>query len=152
METGSHSTGPPHDGPRQHGHAHFWERAMARSQFIKAAAGATGVALSSPLWMPTRTQAAATSGVLAKPIPGGNQFLGPGTELFHVFTPQPGDELSTITDFEGFIGAAHMQGPAIRTLADGTATTLYCDYDMRFMQGLYVGVDGQLHRGTFSFF
>lgn len=150
METGSHAIGPPQDGQRHHGHAHFWQRAMSRGQFIAAAAGATGAALSAPLWLPS--QAAAASGVLAKPIPGGNQFLGPGTELFHVFTPQPGDELSTITDFDGFIGAAHLQGPAIRTLADGTTTTLYSDYDMRFMKGLYIGVDGRPHQGTFSFF
>jgi hypothetical protein len=129
---------------------------MSRGQFIATAAGATGAALSAPLWLPGRAQAAPSSGVLANPIPGGNtgaQFGVPQTtELFHVFGPQNGAELSTITDFNGVIAAAHLQGPAIRTLSDGTTTTLYCDYDMRFMQGLYVGVDGKNHQGTFAFF
>ena len=49
-------------------------------------------------------------------------------------------------------GLGRPRWPAIQTLADGTTTTLYCDYDMRFMKGLYVGVDGRAHRGTFSFF
>jgi hypothetical protein len=126
---------------------------MSRGQFIAAAAGAAGAALSAPLWLPAQAQAAKASGVLAKPIPGGNQFALPqSTEVFHVFGPQEGDELSTITDFNGAIGAAHLSGPVTRTLSDGTTTTLYSDYDMRFMQGLYVGVDGKHHQGTFSFF
>lgn len=149
-------TGPPGSGQRYHGHAHFWERALSRGQFFAAAAGAAGAALSAPLWLPGRAQAAPASGVLAIPIPGGitgSQFGVPqSTELFHVFGPQEGDECSTITDFNGVIAAAHLQGPTIRTLADGSTTTQYCDYDMRFMQGLYVGVDGKHHQGTFSFF
>lgn len=153
MDTAFRSIGPPHDGQRQVGHAHFWERALSRNQFIRTAASAAGVALGAGLGLPRLTQAAYT-GVLANPIPGGIYFLGPGTELFHVSpgSPGAGAELSTITDFDGLIGAAHLQGPAIQTLANGTTTTLYADYDMRFMKGLYVGVDGRLHQGTFSFF
>ena len=45
-----------------------------------------------------------------------------------------------------------VQGPATRKLADGTTTKMYADDEMRFMQGRYIGVEGQLHRGTFSFF
>lgn len=150
MVTTSRPTGPPNGARRHVGHPHFWQRALSRSQFIRTTAGASGVALSSSLWMPGLAQAEGDGGVLPRPIPGG--FVGPGGELFHVFTPAPTDELSTITDFNGYVGAAHMQGPAIRTLSDGTKTTLYADYDMRFMQGEYVGVDGNRHEGTFSFF
>ena len=157
------ANGPPPPGQRHVGHAHFWERALSRGQFIGTAAGATGVALSAGLGLPTRARAARAagyvaghvdgSGVLARPIPGGVPFLAPQSpEIFHVFLVGPANELSTITDFSGFLGAAHVQGPATRTLADGTTTTLYADYDMRFMQGRYIGVDGRLHRGTFSFF
>ena len=41
-----------HQGRPRGGHAHFWNRAMSRAQFIQTAAGATGLALSSGLWMP----------------------------------------------------------------------------------------------------
>jgi hypothetical protein len=153
MPTGFGSLGPPQGGQHHHGHTHFWQRALSRGQFLRTVAGATGLALTSDLWMPALARAHATSGVLARPIPGGGQFALPqSTELFHVFAPAPANELSTITDFKGVIAAAHVQGPATRTLSNGATTTLYADYDLRFMQGRYIGVDGQCHHGTFSFF
>lgn len=49
------------DGSPRVGHAHFWQRAMSRGQFSETAAGATGAALTSGLWMPAlaRRQAVA---------------------------------------------------------------------------------------------
>jgi hypothetical protein len=58
-----------------------------------------------------------------------------------------GGEPSTITDFNGLVGVAHVQG----TGTDGHGHTLLWDADLRFMQGDYRGVDGRLHRGTFAF-
>jgi hypothetical protein len=58
--------------------------------------------------------------------------LGPGTK-----------EPSTMTDFNGFIGAVEIQGT-------GTGGLLF-DVDMRFMEGAYVGVDSRVHQGTFGF-
>jgi hypothetical protein len=58
-----------------------------------------------------------------------------------------GGEPSTITDFNGFVGVAHVQG----TGTDGQGHTLLWDADLRFMQGDYRGVDGRLHSGTFGF-
>jgi hypothetical protein len=46
-----------------------------------------------------------------RPIPGGTEFLGPGTELFHVFAPGAG-EPNTITDFNGFAGSPTSPAPA----------------------------------------
>ena len=153
MDTGSRSLGPPTDGRRHFGHAHFWQRAMSRGTFIRSATGVGGAALTSGLWMPTLAQAAKSAPVLANPIPGGNRFLGPGTELFHVFGPAPGNELSTITDFDGFIAAAHSERPTLVTdKASGTTITGFTDLDMRFMSGRYIGVDGKHHHGTFGFF
>src|SRR6266700_7817621 len=87
------------------GHTHFWERALlSRRQFMTAAAGTTGVVLGSGLWMPGL--ALANGSAAPRPIPGGVQPFGPGTELFHVFLVGPGVEESTIADFHGFIGAA----------------------------------------------
>ena len=155
MHTGFRSLGPPQGGQHHRGHPHVWQRAMSRGQFIKTAAGATGVALSSGLWMPSLAHAWACSPVLPRPIPGGTQLAplvgGSSTEVFHFFFPALGVENATITDFKGLIAAA-------RILGKGTGqggrlsgpTTLFFDADFRVMQGHYVGVDGKDHRGTFN--
>ncbi|GAC1484054.1 MAG: hypothetical protein NVS2B12_38930 [Ktedonobacteraceae bacterium] len=70
-------------------------------------AGATDTLLSSDLLLPCLALAHSSD---PRPIPGGERFLGPGTELFHVFGIGPGVEESTITDFHGSIGAAQIQG------------------------------------------
>ena len=89
------------------------------------------------------------------PISGGlipNPFGGPDV---HQNLPGPADstvpgvggEPSTITDFNGFIGVAHVEG----TGTDNHGTTLFWDTDLRFMDGVYQGTDGQIHSGTFAF-
>ena len=143
-------TGPSHDGRRYVGHTHFWERAlMSRRQFMTTAAGTTGVVLASGLWMPGRALA---DNAAPKPIPGDFQFFGPGTTVFHVDSLSPGPtENSTIFDFDGAIGAAIVDGTGTATNTDtGTTSSLLFDTDMRFMQGVYIGLDGEKHRGTFS--
>ena len=62
------------------------------------------------------------------------------------FFPQLGNELSTITDFNGVVGAAEVQGTAT-----GAGTTYDFDVDMRFMKGRYITVDGKLHDAAFAF-
>jgi hypothetical protein len=88
------------------------------------------------------------------PIPGTfNPGLG-GPDI-HFQKPGPADatsgrfggEPSTITDFNGFIGVAHVQG----TGTDNSGNTLFWDTDLRFMDGVYQGTDGQIHSGTFAF-
>ena len=128
------------------GHTHFWERAMARRQFLMTTAGALGLALGSGLWRPKLGWAAKPASALPKPIPGG--FVGPGGELFHIFDPVPGNEPSTITDFHGFVGVARITGNGI---AHPGNRHLFFDTDMRFMKGQYIGVDGRQHNGTFGF-
>jgi hypothetical protein len=63
----------------------------------------------------------------------------------------PGQEPSTITDFNGFTGVTDVQGTGTATYPDGSSETLLFDTDMRFMDGVYVGVDGAMHKGTFGF-
>lgn len=142
--------GQSYNDHRYVGHSHFWERAMlSRRQFMMTAAGATGAILSSGLWMPGLALA---DGAAPIPIPGGTPILGPGTEVFHVFPPIHGVEPSTIFDFNGFVGLAHMQGTGTGTnTGTGTSTPLLFDVDNRFMKGVYVGVDGKKHHGTFGF-
>ena len=142
-------TGPSHDGRHYVGHPHFWERAlMSRRQFMTTAAGATGVVLASGLWMPGRALADDDA---PNPIPGDFQPFGPGTEIFHIDAASPGlTENSTIFDFHGSIGAAIVDGTGIGTNTDtGTTSSLLFDTDMRFMQGVYIGLDGERHTGTF---
>jgi hypothetical protein len=104
-----------------------------------------------PLWLPALAHAAPTGGAAPRPIPGGQQFFGPGTEVFHVFLG-PGVENSTITDFNGAIAAAHILG-TVTQVQGGTSTSgLLVDGDVRFMQGVYIGVDGKPRQGTFGFF
>jgi len=142
----SRSLGPPGDGHHE-GHAHSWRRAMSRGGFLKAAAGAGGAALSSQLWLPSLAEAAKPMPALPKPIP---QTL-PGTP-FHVQLG-PNVESSSITDFNGVLGVAHIQGTATGTdTTTGVVTPgLLYDADMRFMTGEYVGVDGRHYQGAFGF-
>ena len=88
------------------------------------------------------------------PIPGiFNPGLG-GPDL-HFQKPGPvdntsgifGGEPSSITDFNGFVGVAHVQG----TGTDNSGNTLFWDTDLRFMHGVYQGTDGRIHSGTFAF-
>ena len=142
---------PTPDGPRHIGHAHFWERALSRRQLIRTAAGTTAAVLGSSLWLPAVASAAHPGDSAPKPIPGGIDLLeiigvGHGP-TFHVFGPAFGNEVSTVGDFNGFVAAADIQG----TGTTNAGTTLTFDADMRFMDGVYVGVDGHTRRGTFGF-
>ena len=124
---------------------------MTRRQLMRTAAGGTAAVIGAPLWLPTLAHAAPPPGSAPKPIPGGQQFFGPGTEVFHVFLG-PDVENATITDFNGAIAAAHILGTATQ-IQGGTSTPgLLVDGDVRFLQGIYIGVDGQHRQGTFGFF
>ena len=130
------------DGRTVIGHDHFWRRALSRRQFLGTAAG-SGVALAtSPLWMPTL--AAASS---AEPVP----ILGGFAPGLHAFLG-PGVEPSTIFNFRAVTGVATVQGTGTGwNTTTGETTALLFDSDNRFMQGEYVGADGERHRGTFGF-
>jgi hypothetical protein len=88
------------------------------------------------------------STVLPRPIPSGT--LTPVGVFIHHHLPARGIEASQITDFKGTIGLAELSGTGTGTL-NGTSKKLNFQIDNRFMQGTYVGVDGQRHRGTFGF-
>jgi hypothetical protein len=85
-----------------------------------------------------------------RPIPGGfdhNFNIVPSGAVFHVIPPGIGFEMSSITDFNGVIGGSQTRGTAHGS--DGSAYSFDCD--MRFMRGVYVGLDGRLHNGSFGF-
>ncbi len=103
------------------------------------------MALLSKFWMPGLVSAAAMGG--PKPIPGGISMMN---HQFHVFLPEPGNEPSTITDFDGLIGLSVVRGTCTRAKGSATAKLLY-ETDMRFMKGRYRGADGKEAAGTFGF-
>ena len=130
---------------------------MARRQLFRAGAGIGALALGAGLGSALPTAAAPSSNVAPKPIPTGSQW-GPlagypdDTTVYHAYYPAFGQEVATITDFDGFVAATEVQGSGTGTnTSTGAASTLYFDADMRFMQGTYVGVDGKVHQGTFGF-
>jgi hypothetical protein len=131
------------------GHQHFWQRALSRRQFIGGTAAVTGAVAGSGLLSPILARA--DEGHIApKPLTYGFQ-PAPGTPTFRFSLLQPDSELSSITDFKGRVGAADVQGMGTATHPDGTKERLLFDSDMRFMQGVYVGVDGKVHQGSFAF-
>jgi hypothetical protein len=84
-----------------------------------------------------------------RPIPGGfsADFVQvPADPFIHVLDPSVGNEMSTITDFKGVVGAAHIQGKAT-----GGGVTYDFDADMRFMKGRYISLEGHLREGAFAF-
>lgn len=134
-----------------HNHFHFWERTFARRQLMKTVAGAAGLGLVSGLSLPRPALAQAKSGE-PRPIPGG---VSPFGILIHHFPlPAPGTPLSQltepseITDFNGVIGGTRIRGQGIGT---GFGLPLAFQTDMGFMQGEFVGEDGEHHNGTFVF-
>ena len=130
-----------HNLKRHRSHEHFWRRALlSRRNFFRTTAITAGTGL----------LLAQSDGAAPKPIPGGFQ-LTPGGPFFHV-SGGPGGENSAITDFNGFIGSAIVDGAGTATkVSTGAQSQLNFDTDMRFMQGEYVGVDGKHYQGTFAF-
>jgi hypothetical protein len=126
-------------GDVEYGHSHFWERAaLSRRQFIGGTAAA-GAALGAGLLVPLAASADASTSASARPIP---PHLGP----FAVWLPAKDGEPSTIYDFNGAVGVAHITGAG--TGSDGGD---HFDADMRFMDGVFVGTDGAIHQGTYGF-
>lgn len=128
------STGDP--AQAYTGHPHFWQRAISRRAVVQTAAGTMAV-LGSTLAMPGLAQA---HGSLPAPRPIPETLFG--NTPFHIQFPDS-VEPSSITDFNGFVGATEIQGHL--------SGDLVFDADMRFMQGTYVAVDGTVHHHTFGF-
>jgi hypothetical protein len=110
-----------------------------------ALGGLTGVGLLDP------SSVFATTTAAPRPIPGGFRlpdFTPVASDPdVHFFLPGITFEMSTITDFVGLVGGSETRGTAHGT--DGSTHVFDCD--MRFMQGLYVGLDGRQHIGSFGF-
>jgi hypothetical protein len=124
---------------------------LSRRRFLQAGPGvlAAGAVLGRQLLGPTAAYAAGSDPI---PVPG-SPILAP----FHVWAPVFIDSIdaepATITNFNGVVGIAYLSGTVTRTnRRTGAVDVLpFIDADMRFMQGVYGGVDGKPRQGTFGF-
>jgi len=82
----------------------------------------------------------------AVPVPANPDLGG-----VHIYIPAPGAEVSAISNFDGLVGAAIVDGTGVGHSQGGRDEQLLFDTDMRFMQGTFVGTDGNRHQGTFGF-
>ena len=124
---------------------------LSRRQVLRrgavAVGGMTGLGLIDPASVLGWSSTAAP-----RPIPGGlsleNGFVPSGAD-FHFLLPGIGFEMSTITDFAGIVGGSETRGFAYDDTKKKNQYSFDCD--MRFMQGLYIGLDGRRHFGSFGF-
>lgn len=111
---------------------------LSRRQLLAAGGGAL---IGAQLLGVAPAQAARSPGT-PRPIPGGFEL---GGTLFHVVFVGQG-EPNTITDFNGFVGAAQVDGHG--TGADAGRSF---DVDNRFIVGEYVATDGKRYNADFGF-
>lgn len=142
---------------REHaGHAHFWDRALTRRQALRLAAG---TAAGTVFALPGVAGAARTATGMPRAIPGGTQVDGLG--FFHFFFPSDNPfstntvkngtgDISTITDFVGFVGVGDWSGGTGRDPAN-PGTTLFWNADVRFMDGTFFDTSGRPQHGSFAF-
>jgi hypothetical protein len=126
--------------------SHRARHALSRRAFI-GSMGATSAAVGVSLFS---RAALAVNSFNAAPQPTANT-LTLGGKTFHFTLFGPGIDPSSINDFNGFVGVADVQGTGTATNPDGSTETLLFDTDMRFMSGVFVGVDGAVHKGAFAF-
>jgi len=128
---------------------------LSRRRFMRTAGGvAAGAAVGGQLLRPWTAYAAGDDPL---PLPAGS--LGP----FRVFAPYrlddpnlqldpPDAEPATITNFNGAVGLAYINSTVRRTkISTGATVELPSLFsDMRFMSGVYRGVDDKPRQGTFA--
>ncbi len=95
---------------------------------------------------------------VARPIPhrtGPNNlhFFFPGpVDADPMTSPNKGHDPSIITDFRGVVAEADLNLSGTGTdLNTGASATFNFHTDMRFMDGVFVGLDNEQHRGTIGF-
>ena len=132
-----------------------WHTPISRRTFLRAGVGASaiGAALGAGLLRPVAASAAPGIGNVL-PIPTTLEPF-PGVEI-HVQAPPftgPNTDPSTVWNFQGASGIAFMDTSVTRThRKTGEVQVLPSTMNhMTFMQGIYIGRDGHVREGTFSF-
>ena len=122
---------------------------LTRATFVKRTAAVAGGMAAFGALEPRAALGAAKAGD-PRPIPGGfapDLSPVPSDPFIHVLPPVMGFEMSTITDFDGVVAAAEIQG----TARDNQGGSYWFDCDMRFMKGRYVDLNGRGQQGVFGF-
>jgi hypothetical protein len=127
--------------PLETGHRH----APSRRQVLAGGAGLGAAGIFGTQVIGASPALAERRAGAPRPIPGGIQPFGPGTEVFHLFPPGAG-EPNSITDFHGVVGVANIDGAGAGKHAD-----LSFDIDIRFITGDYIALDGRHSEATFGF-
>ncbi len=85
--------------------------------------------------------------------PPGTHFFFPGpVDASPTSSPNTGHDPSIITDFSGVIANADLVFSGIGTnLSTGASAKYDFHADMRFMDGVFVGLDSERHRGSIGF-
>ena len=129
--------------------------ALRRRSILAAAGGLGAAAQLTPAWRVPAALAAGPGLGEPRPIPYG---LDPGGGLPFIHVRAPGvfgpidDQPSAITDFNGMVGYAIIDGTGRGTnTATGETKTYNTNVDMRFMVGAYVDVNGRRGSGAFGF-
>src|SRR5215472_1237708 len=142
-----------------HGHHHHGFDVSRRDILLKSA-GAFGLLVGAELIPgcgsagdPTAKDIAPRSSPLdddgsGTPVPVPANPDAGGTHIYFVAL---GSEVSAISNFDGLVGAAVVDGTGVGHSPGGRDEQLLFDTDMRFMQGTFVGTDGNRHQGTFGF-
>jgi hypothetical protein len=128
---------------------HLERKRLTRRALFGSTAGATGAILGTNLLQP-RAATAANPHTDSSPNPTSTKVELNGL-TFSLTFPGPGADPSSITDFNGFVGFADVQGTGTATNPDGSTETLLFDTDMRFMSGTYLGKDSRTYKGAFGF-
>ncbi len=136
-------------------------RSLTRRGFIQSAAGAgAGLMLGSKIGVPAWADEAAHPACPAVPrpiphitSPPGAHFFFPGpVDASPITSPNTGHDPSIITDFSGVIAQADLNLSGKGTnLNTGASATYDFHTDMRFMDGVFVGLDKDEHRGNIGF-
>jgi hypothetical protein len=86
-------------------------------------------------------------------IPPGIHFFFPGpVDADPATSPNAGHDPSLITDFSGVIAQADLIFSGKGTDLNSGQSAIYDFHcDMRFMSGVFVGLDNEQHNGTFGF-
>ena len=135
-------------------HDHLW----SRRRLLSSAAITAGMVAGADMLVPVAAWAEAEETKkpgTPRPISGGIQPFGPSGPVFHIHLPpesetRSNDDFSLITDFKGTVGVSHLQGTGVG-ITNGVTKNLNFGMDCRFVKGHFVGTDGKLHHGTFSF-
>jgi hypothetical protein len=120
---------------------------VSRRSFMQGTAGAAGLALAAAHWTPVQAEHPSRGEPLPIPTVDQTPF-----EPIHAADPTMGQDPSLITDFQGVAGTATLSltGVGTDTTADQTARYGF-KLDVSFMQGEFIGADGQHHQGSFAF-